>query len=165
MRRTAESRESGFTLLELMVSMLLFGILVAIAVAPYRNYQMSQAHLNSTRTLVGTLRNAQVRAVAENATYRVTFGADGKSWRMARLSSGTVTTGTWSNVGPNHAPGHGGITLRDIAFRQPDGSLGTTVYFYPRGSAGKGSLSVGRDDRAKVYTVSVEGLTARVSYS
>src|SRR3712207_4782377 len=160
-RRTAESREEGFTLLELLVTMTILGVVLAIAVAPYKNYQRAQAHQNTTRLVVATLRNAQVSAVAENATYRVTFAADGKSWQAARLVSGT----TWDVVG---APGRSNDTevfVRDLSFRQQDGTLGTTVYFYPRGSATKGSLVVARDGRTKVYTVTVEGLTARVSYS
>ncbi len=160
MRRTAESREGGFTLLELLVTMTFLGVLVAIAVAPYKNYQRSSAHLNATRKVVASLRNAQVNAVAENATYRVTFAADGKSWQLAR-QNGTA----WNNIGPAVTPGDGVVTVRNLAFRQADGSIGPVVYFYPRGSATKGSLSVGRDDRAKVYSVTVEGLTARVSYS
>ncbi len=161
MRRTAESRESGFTLLELLVTMTILGVIVAIAVAPYRNFQRTQAHLNSTRRLVGSLRNAQVRAVAENSTYRVSFASNGKSWTLARL----VGTSTWTTVGPTVTPSDPQITIREAVFRQSDGSEGSTVYFYPRGSASKGSLVVGRDDRSKVYTVTVEGLTARVSYS
>lgn len=161
MRRTAESPEDGFTLIELLVTMTLLGVVLAIAVAPYKNYQRAQAHQNAARLVVASLRNAQVSAVAENATYRVTFGAAGTTWQAARLNSG----GTWTNVG---APGRSGDTevfVRDASFRQNDGSLGTTVYFYPRGSATKGSLVVARTGRDKVYTVSVEGLTARVSYS
>jgi len=159
-RRPAESRESGFTLLELMVAMLLFGIICAIAVAPYRNYQTSQAHVNSTRRLVATLRNAQTRAVAEAVQYRVVIASGGKSWQLSRANGSS-----WTNVGAAVKPSDTKITIRDASFRQADGSLTSTVVFYPRGSATKGSLVVGRDDRSKVYTVTVEGLTARVSYT
>ena len=160
MRRTAESRESGFTLIELLVTMTLFGVILAIAVAPYKNYQSAQAHQNTTRIVVASLRNAQVSAVAESATYRVTFGADGKSWQAARLQGAT-----WKNVGPVVRTGDDKVTVQNAAFLQEDGSLASTVYFYPRGTATKGSLAVGRTGRSKVYTVTVEGLTARVSYS
>src|SRR3712207_2044446 len=95
-RRTAESREGGFTLIELLVTIMFFGIIVGVAVAPYRNYQRAQAHLGTTRLVVSSLRGAQVKAVAENATYRVTFAADGQSWRVQRM----VTPGSWTNIGP-----------------------------------------------------------------
>ncbi len=160
MRRTAESREDGFTLLELLVTMTILGIVLAIAVAPYKNYQRAQAHQNTARLVVASLRGAQVSAVAENATYRVTFAADGGSWQAARLS-GT----TWTDVGPAGTSADRTVSVADPSFRQSDGSLGATVYFYPRGSATKGSLVVVRAGRDKVYTVTVEGLTARVSYS
>jgi prepilin-type N-terminal cleavage/methylation domain-containing protein len=158
-RRPAESRESGFTLIELLVTMTLFGIIVAIAVAPYRSYQLTSAHLNSTRKLVGVMRNLQVRAVAENATYRITFATDGKTWTTERLT-GT----TWSTTSTGK-PTDTKVVTRNASFRQDDGSLTSTAYFYPRGSATKGSVQVGRTDRTKVYTVTLEGLTARVSYS
>lgn len=161
MRRTAESRESGFTLIELLVTIMFFGIIVGIAVAPYRNYQRAQAHAGTTRLVVASLRSAQVNAVAENATYRVTFAADGKSWQVQRMT----TTSSWANIGPVVRSTDPQVAVRDEAFRQADGSLGPDVVFYPRGSASKGSLVVGREGRGKVYTVTVEGLTARVSYS
>ena len=37
------------------------------------------------------------------------------------------------------------------------------AYFYARGSAAKGDLVVARNGEPKTYTVSVEGLTGRVS--
>jgi prepilin-type N-terminal cleavage/methylation domain-containing protein len=158
-RRTAESRDDGFTLIELLVTMVLFGIIIGIAVAPYRNYQLSQAHTGSMRKLVGVMRNLQVRAVAEDATYRISFAADGKSWTTARLSG----VSTWTTVATGK-PTEKIVVVRNAQFRQSDGSLAAVAIFYPRGSATKGSLEVGRTDRAKVYTVTLEGLTARVSY-
>lgn len=159
MRRTAESRDDGFTLIELLVTMVLFGIIIAISVAPYRNYQLSQAHTGSMRKLVGVMRNLQVRAVAENATYRITFAADGKSWTTARLTGAT----TWTTVATGK-PTEKIVVVRNAKFLQSDGTTAAAAIFYPRGSATKGSLEVGRTDRAKVYTVTLEGLTARVSY-
>ena len=160
MRRTAESREGGFTLVELMFTMLLFGIIVAIGVAPYRNYRVNQAHVNTTRRIVAALRNAQISAVAENTTYRVRFGPNGKTWRLERLNGVTFT-----QVGPTFRVEDEKLKMRDHSFRQSSGTVDRHAYFYPRGSASKGSLVLGRDDRDKVYTITVEGLTARVSYS
>lgn len=159
-RRTAESRESGFTLVEMMFAMLLFGIIVAIGVAPYRNYRLAQAHVGTTRSIVAALRNAQITAVAENATYRVRFGPNGKTWRLERVNGSTFT-----QVGPTYRVSDDGLKMRDLSFRQSDGTVDRHAYFYPRGSASKGSLVVERGGRDKVYTITVEGLTARVSYS
>jgi prepilin-type N-terminal cleavage/methylation domain-containing protein len=158
-RRTAQSRDGGFTMIELLITMVLFGLIIAIGVAPYRNYQLAQGHLNSMRKLVGVMRNLQVKSVAENATYRITFAADGRSWTTARL----VGTSTWNTVETGR-PTETQVVVRNAAFLQSDGSTTAVAVFYPRGSATKGSLEVGRTDRAKVYTVTLEGLTARVSY-
>ena len=57
------------------------------------------------------------------------------------------------------------VTFAGGLFEQSSGVVSTSAYFYPRGSASKGDVNVTRSGRAKVYTVSVEGLTARVSFS
>lgn len=150
------SGESGFTLIETMVAMVLFGILVGLVVGPYANYREKQQHAGATRELVAFLRRAQVRAVSEETTYRVDItptGATTFRFNGASYDSGQVLT-----------PSNGRITYSGAEFIQPGGGMGTSVWFYARGAGSKGSVSVVREGAAKVYTVDVEGLTARVSY-
>ncbi len=154
-----ESPEGGFTLVELLTAMLLFGIIVAIAVGPYRNYQRAQGQLAATRKLVAVLRNAQVRSVAEDSSYRVRIATDGKSYHLERLVGSTWTAQA------TYQTSDATSVLTSASFRQSDGSTSSTCYFYPRGAATKGSVQVTRSGSSKVYTVNVEGLTARVSYS
>lgn len=153
------SGDAGVTFLELLVTMILAGVLMAIVAAPYASYRTSQQHIGSARELVGFLRRAQVRAVAEETTYRVTFAADGRSATVYRLTGSTYVAA--QTVRPMSSK----ISYTAPSFAQDGGGTGTSVFFYKRGSAGKGSVTVTRSGSGKTYTVNVEGLTARVSYS
>lgn len=155
MRRMQQSRDGGFTLIELAVSMALMGILAAIAVGPWRNYQRRQDHVATTRQVVGMLRNAQVSAVAENQTYRVDFV--GREVRVNRYDGSAYT------LVRSYVPSQAAIAFASPSFTSTLGS-GSSVYFLPRGSASTGSVGVTLDGKSKVYLIEVEGLTARVSY-
>lgn len=150
--------DRGVTFLELLVAMVLFGILAAVAVGPFAAYRAKQEHVGSARELVAFLRRAQVRAVAEETTYRVDIAGDGKSATMYRFNGTTYVAGLVSK------PIGSRITYTNPSFVQSSGASGTSVYFYARGSASKGSVTVSRSGNSKTYSVNVEGLTARVSY-
>ena len=73
-------------------------------------------------------------------------------------------TGAWT-VYSTVKPASSRVTYSGAAFAQPDGTTTSTCYFYARGSATKGTVLVVRVGSSKQYTVAVEGLTARVSFS
>jgi prepilin-type N-terminal cleavage/methylation domain-containing protein len=156
----AERRDdSGVSFIELLVAMVLFGILVAISAGPYARYRVGQEHIGSTRELVAFLRRAQVRAVSEETTYRIDFASDGSRATAYRFN------GTTYVAGQVISPANTRITYSNVTFAQPDGSgTGLKLWFYARGSAGRGSVTVAREGAGKTYSVNVEGLTARVSY-
>lgn len=153
-----EGRESGFTLIETMFAMVLFGILVAVAAPPYSAYRAKQQHMGATREMVAFLRRAQVRAVSEETTYRVDIAANGKRATTYRFNGATYDAGQVLDV-PTSS-----ITFSNASFVQPSGGTGTSAWFYARGSGSKGSITVTRSGSSKTYTIDVEGLTARVSY-
>ena len=153
-----ERRESGFTLIETMFAMVLFGILVAVAAPPYSAYRAKQQHQGATREMVAFLRRAQVHAVSEETTYRVDIASDGKSAQTYRFDGASYKAGQVLKV-PTSS-----VTFSNASFVQPSGGTGTSVWFYPRGSGSKGSITVTRTGTSKTYTIEVEGLTARVSY-
>lgn len=150
--------DSGFTLLEVLVAMVLFGVLVGLVVGPYARYRLGQEHKGSTRELVAFLRRAQVRAVSEETTYRVDIASDGTIATVYRFN------GVSYDAGQVIEPSNSRITYTGASFVQPSGGTGTSVWFYARGSGSKGSVTVTRSDSSKTYSIDVEGLTARVSY-
>ena len=151
----AYRRDEGFTLVELMVTLVLFGILSSLAIMPLKAYRETQEHKGATRTLVSVLRNAQVRAVAEETTYQVSFSNAGHTATLARLNLGTGAYVTQSSV----------TSPSRVTYTASGGTSATPLFFYARGSATPGALRVTRKGSAKQYTITVEGLTARVSYA
>ena len=152
--------ESGFTLIELMFAMVLFGTLVTIAIPPYKNYRTIQQHKGATREMVAFLRRAQVRAVAEETTYRVDIASDGQSARTYRFNGTTYTAGQILRSPSAKIR----FTSATFAAGPVTGTGVASVFFYARGSASKGTLSVTRKGSSAKFTIDVEGLTARVSY-
>lgn len=165
----ASRTDDGFTLVELLVAVALFGILSALGVYSFRNLQHSLEEQGAQREVVSQLRDAQTRAVAENTAYCVDFGSvPATSYSMYRVPGAdqgpllvtfTCTTGTRLNTYRNQT----GTSLSSADFEQRNGTHTTYVLFTARGSASPGSATIARTTSAKTYTVSVDGLTGRVS--
>ena len=157
--------DGGFTLLELIVTITIAGILMAIGMFAMRNFLMSNREANTARDVRSALRNASEASLSQGRTYCVYFTAT--TWTVYK-SDCTVAANKVS--GPNTVDDPS-ITLSSISFVAP----GTPVpnqttacpnashcaYFYPRGTALPGSVQVSRT--GKTYTINVEGLTSRVS--
>lgn len=165
-RRLAR-RDAGFTLLELMVTISIAGILMAITTWGMRNYLLSNRQAGTASDIRSALRNAGERSLSEGRTYCVYFTAT--TWTLYRSD---CTVAADKTQGPS-AVQDVSITLTSVSFVPPSSPVpgqntacptaNRCAYFYPRGTALAGSLQVTRG--SKVYTIAVEGLTARVSDS
>lgn len=158
-QHSRQPRDAGFTLIELTIGMLITGMLMALGTAGWTSYQRSVEHRNAAQGLVSALRNAQQSSLAEAVTYCVSFDAGNRSYTVYKYACGSAGTRVKGPVVTASAR----ISLGSPAFLQPDASTSTSVSFYPRGSANKGSLTVNRSGSSRAYTISVEGLTGRVS--
>jgi type II secretion system protein H len=58
------TRQQGFTLLEVLLIIGLFGLMVALAIPFYQSFQVSSELDNSTHEIISTLRQAQMKAMA-----------------------------------------------------------------------------------------------------
>lgn len=70
-RRT--SGEAGFSLIELMVTILVLGILLGIAALAYAGITRESALSGAAKQVEGVMKRAQTSASQENVTYTVTF--------------------------------------------------------------------------------------------
>ncbi|MBK5307260.1 MAG: GspH/FimT family pseudopilin [Frankiaceae bacterium] len=156
--------DAGFTLLEILVALTIMGILTGLAVGPFRAYERATKEQGSVRDVVSTLRNAQERAVSEARTYCVTFNTSAGTYTLSRPvdPSATPLQCDATTVGVRKAFDlRSRIAFESVSFTSASGS--NTVFFTPRGSATPGNVVISRPGSSKRYTVSVEGLTARVS--
>ena len=133
--------------------MAVMAVLMSIAVPSWLRYQRAQDFNSSTSQLVEVLRSTQLRAVTEGRTYRVDFTADQAS--SVRQVAGVYQS--FTSISP---------TSSDVSYGNPGFTTvtgpSTSVFFYTRGTATKGTVKVVRVG-GSTRTVTVEGLTGRVS--
>ena len=154
--------DHGFTLLELLVTMIIIGILSALSFGAYAQYRRAHDQLGSSDALVSTLRDAQERSASESRTYCVRIGSDSRSWTVWRATCGTGT----SLEGRSTDSASVTLPVANRSFVDRSGATSTTdIYFYRSGMASAGTLRVASSVRSMTYTIRVEGLTGRVTSS
>jgi prepilin-type N-terminal cleavage/methylation domain-containing protein len=148
----------GFTLIELCWTIAIFGLLAAISVGGFHRWTQAREHSGTAVAVQSLLREAQQRAVTEGRATCVSFDVGTQVYAMYRGSCDDPTR----VVLQTRRPDSGNVHLAAPAFVGPSGPT-PAVTFKPRGTAWPGSVQVTRAGSGKVYTVSVEGLTGRVS--
>ncbi len=156
------SRDRGFTLVEAMVTVVLLGAVMAIAVGGYRSWAFAHEQSGAARTLQSALRQAQQRAVTEGTSACVTFDVATDTFTVYR---GACDNAAKSKVDGPVRTGSNRVHLEAPAFTTPSGTPTAGVTFTARGTAWPGQVRVTRDRSTKSYVLSVEGLTGRVSLS
>ena len=159
-------RDSGFTLIEIMVVIVLMGILMAITVAGYTRYAAAHEQSGTARSLQSALRQAQQRAVTEGRAVCVKIVDGGWSiWRTAcaapaglKLSGPIATESAKVHLHPAgdsevlFTP-RGTATWPAISGTPVDDECGHVKAF---------KLLVSRDSSTKTYRLCVPALTGRV---
>ncbi len=157
--------DDAFTMLELVITMAMSGIIMATAVWGMHSYLTATRESGTAADIRSTLRNVAEQALSEGRTYCVYF----ESTRWTAYKSDCTVAANKSS-GPFNVQ-DATITLPTVSFPAPATPIpgqntacpevGRCAYFYPRGTALAGSVHVVRP--GKTYTINVEGLTARVS--
>jgi type II secretion system protein H len=90
-------KNSGFTLLEVLVVLAIGAILVAIALPAVGKWRQQAAFKQASRHAAGVLREARSLAIAENREYRVDFDLGNRCYQLARgdLAGGSTS---WAEV-------------------------------------------------------------------
>jgi type II secretion system protein H len=149
-------RDSGFTLLEVMVTIVLMGILLALSVGGWSKWSRAREQSGTAQELRTVLRTTQQRAVTEGTSMCVTFGTTSYTVYRATCGTGAVVLGPMQVNGQARLSGAAFTPL--TAAQAPN-----TLVFTPRGTASAGLVHVTRADSSKDYSVKVDGFTGRVS--
>jgi prepilin-type N-terminal cleavage/methylation domain-containing protein len=163
----------GFTLVELMVVITLTTILLALGASALRHYWLTQALEGSAEELVSQLRQLQQRTDSEShpLVYGARFEIGTSNWAIVRYDpkSATTTADDECTVDSTRLFSDG-VAVSAASFDTPPGvvvskcpdSAQAFVFFYARGTATGGSLTLRHGVTTDTETVSVLPLTGRV---
>jgi Tfp pilus assembly protein PilE len=156
-------REAGTTIVEFVVVLAIVGILMTLSLTAYDAYGKVMAHRGALREVASVLRNTQTRAVAEAMTYQCRFETSSvpNTLTLYRSRANPPESGTLTKTYTLDKR----LRFDSVDFVHPDPTFPTDAcLLLARGSASKGSLWIKRVDNGRAYQVTLDGLTARVSY-
>lgn len=153
-------RDSGYTLVEVLVAVVLLGVLMAMAVGAWSSWARAHEQSGTARELQSLLRSTHQRAITEGNAMCVQFDTLANQYTVYR--GVCADPGREELLGPYETDG-GQVRLASPAFTGSTVTSGVT--FFARGTATPGTVTVTRDGSSKIYTLAIEGLTGRVSLS
>ena len=119
-------KDSGFTLIELIVIIAIVGIFAAIAVPNFLSYMPKHRLNGAARQVMGDLMAARMKAVSQNNEFKIFFLANGHDYTILDDddNDGTADIGEWTETKDIHPAYH------DVTFSATNNPI-----FHPRGTA------------------------------
>lgn len=159
----SSSDESGFTLIELIVVMSIAGVILAIGSFGFTSWRAQAQHQGSAQQLVSELRATGERSISEGRTYCLQISSDARTYSVWQKQCGAAGT---QKIGPLSTQSRD-VTLTAAMTAAPSTTSPcpaghSCLYFYPRGTAAAGTVTVASTTRFKLYVVHIEELTSRV---
>ena len=158
--RHTPARDSGFTLIEVLVVISLLGVMMAIAVGGFSSWATASAHSGTAREIQTIMRQAHQRAITEGRATCVWFDTAANTYTLYR----GACDGPKTKITGPYETGADEVTISSPTFTAPSGA-NPGVTFFARGTGWPGEVRVTRTGSSKVYVLKVEGLTGRVSLS
>jgi prepilin-type N-terminal cleavage/methylation domain-containing protein len=149
-RQGALEDERGFTLIEVMVTIILMLIVFGIASSTWIKVAESRRVDSATNQVVADLRLAHTRATNRLEYWRIEMDADTRNYRMG-LDGGALS----SDSLPDHT-------------EFPPTSGLSAIVFKPNGGAqitGAGNIRIAADDGSPCHEIAVNSVTSRVKVS
>ena len=120
------NKQSGFTLIEMMIIIAILAIFAAIATPNFLSYLPKHRLNGAARQVMGDLMAARMKAVSQNNEFKIFFLANGHDYTILDDddNDGTADIGEWTEI-------------KDIQNEYHDVTLSTTnnPIFHPRGTA------------------------------
>ena len=158
------SHNAGFTLVELMVTLAVLGIMVGVAIPSVLAWMPAIYLKDTAYDLKGAMIRARSLAINEGREYRVLLDSANSTYR---IEQGNLTSGStvWTTVLGPHPLGNGVSVTATTAGIETDGA-DPVLTFSSRGSV-ETSLDVLditlENSKSKTYTVSVRRRTGHPS--
>ena len=144
------NKESGFTLIELIIIIAILSILAGIAVPNFLAW-LPKSRLNgAARQVMGDLMAARMKAVSQNNEFKIFFLANGHEYMILDDddNDGTADTGEWTEI-------------KDIRNEYSDVTFDLTKtadpVFSSRGTATNTTITLQNSSGSKDITISIAG--------
>ncbi len=144
--------ERGFTLAEVMVTIIIMGILASIAMSFWWNVVESRRVDSATNQIVSELRRAHTSATTRLEDWRVEMDADTRDYRIGPDGDPTLLSSDSLPERTEFPPAMGDFV----------------IVFEPNGEAtitGAGNISVAADDGDPCHEIEVNTVTSRIEVS
>jgi prepilin-type N-terminal cleavage/methylation domain-containing protein len=155
-------RGNGFSLIELIIALAIFGVLAAIVTPSFLQMRQNALYRQATFDVSSMLREARGRTVSENREHRVEFLNTG-AYQVTRgnRSSGSTVWVLVAGLGPVTPPN--GATITPVGCNPAVGPTPVNVDFNGNGTAGIG-CTINIQDAAAVnrFSVTVTQNTGRI---
>ena len=145
-------RQSGFTLIEMMIVIAVFAIVAAIAIPNFMSWLPGMRLNGAARQVMGDLMAARMNAVKQNNEFKVFFNSPGANQYQILDdddNDGTADTGEAITT-----------PAKNIQDNYPDVTVSSTnnPIFFPRGTAtGLPTVTLQNSSGTKTVTVSIAG--------
>jgi prepilin-type N-terminal cleavage/methylation domain-containing protein len=170
------TEESGFSLVELLVAMVLFAIVVTLGAAAVTHFWMVRSLEGGREQVVTQLRQLQQRVVSEShplvygARFRPGTGPQASEWGLVRYSPDTNTCEQYASrtldgvrvAGATFAANDVTSFCREEI---PGAGADHFVFFFARGNATSGAVVLYHPILDRERGVEVHGITGRVNKS
>jgi prepilin-type N-terminal cleavage/methylation domain-containing protein len=168
------TRQDGFTLVEVLTAMVLATVLMTLAATALRTYWLNRSVLAARAEVVAEMRRVQAQAVSEShpLSFGIRVKVGSSDWDVVRYDPGTdlasVADDTCTSTPRKFSTG---VVVSAASFDPPPGitvskcpqaSGSAFAFFYARGTATAGDLTVRQPAVSRTESLRVIGLTGKV---